>query len=207
VILSLDASTPRASVALTTDCQIIREVFVDVPRGRGGALFSALEKVLGETSRISRVIVGIGPGSYNGIRSAMAVAWGIATAREIPLVGVSSLLGLGEGSYCAVGDARREQYYFARVVGGKLSEQPELLDKAQLVAAVGRNSELPLVAPAPIEFLKGVIIRTPSAARLASVAANWEPNDPQPVYLKSAHVTTPEPAPSRRRKGAEPRSS
>ena len=85
---------------------------------------------------ISRVIVGIGPGSYNGIRSAIAVAWGIATARAIPLVGVSSLLGLGEGSYCAVGDARREQYYFARVVGGKLSEQPELFRKPQLVAAV-----------------------------------------------------------------------
>ncbi|MGA7391766.1 MAG: tRNA (adenosine(37)-N6)-threonylcarbamoyltransferase complex dimerization subunit type 1 TsaB [Terrimicrobiaceae bacterium] len=192
MILALDASTPRASVAVTTDRQIIREVCVDVPRGRGGALFSALESVLGGTPCISRVIVGIGPGSYNGIRSAIAVAWGIATARAIPLVGVSSLLGLGEGSYCAVGDARREQYYFARVLDGKLSEQPELFRKPQLVAAVEQNSDLAIVAPAPIEFLKGVIIRTPSAARLALVAADWEPNNPQPVYLKSAHITTPQ---------------
>ena len=191
MILALDASTPRGSVALISDRQIIREIFVDVPRGRGGALFSALESVLGGTPGISRVIVGIGPGSYNGIRSAIAVAWGIATARAIPLVGISSLLGLDEGSYCAVGDARREQYYFARVLDGKLIEQPELFRKPQLVAAVEQNSDLSIVAPAPIEFLQGVIVRTPSAARLARLAADWEPNIPQPVYLKSAHITTP----------------
>jgi tRNA threonylcarbamoyladenosine biosynthesis protein TsaB len=191
VILSLDASTARASVALVGDRQVIREVFVDVPRGRGGALFSALQNVLGEAACVSRVIVGVGPGSYNGLRSAIAVAWGIATARDVPLVGVSSLLGLDEGSYCAVGDARRGQYYFARVSGGKLEKEPELLRAAQLVAALEQNSDLPIFAPAPLEFLKGVVIRTPSAARLALVAAHWEPNFPQPVYLKAAYVTTP----------------
>jgi tRNA threonylcarbamoyladenosine biosynthesis protein TsaB len=191
VILSLDASTPRASVALVEDRQVIREVFVNVPRGRGGALFSALESVLGGTACVGRVIVGVGPGSYNGIRSAIAVAWGIATARDIPLIGVSSLLGLDEGSYCAVGDARRGQYYFARVSAGKLEKEPELLREAQLVAAVGQNSNLQIFAPAPLEFLHGVVIRAPSAARLALVAANWEPNRPQPVYLKPAFITTP----------------
>jgi tRNA threonylcarbamoyladenosine biosynthesis protein TsaB len=196
VILSLDASTARASVALVKDQQIIREVFVDVPRGRGGALFSALEGFLGRTPQVTRVIVGVGPGSYNGIRSAIAVAWGIATAREIPLVGVSSLLGLAEGGYCAIGDARRGQYYFARVSGGKLEKEPELLRDAQLVAAVQQNSDLPIFAPAPVEFLQGVVIRTPNAARLAFLAADWEPNCPQPVYLKPAHITTPKQASS-----------
>ena len=109
MILALDASTTRGSVALVSDHEPLREIFIDSPRGRGGALFSALEKIVGEAADIERVIVGVGPGSYNGIRSALAVAWGIATARGIPLVGISSLLGLDEGSYCAVGDARRGQ--------------------------------------------------------------------------------------------------
>jgi tRNA threonylcarbamoyladenosine biosynthesis protein TsaB len=191
VILSLDASTTRGSVALVSDQRVVHEVFVDVPRGRGGALFSALEKILGETTGIKRVIVGIGPGSYNGIRSAIAVAWGISSAREIPLVGISSLLGLDEGSYCAVGDARRGQYYFARVSGGKFIVEPGLLQKSQLQAAVQQTTELPIFAPAPIEFLQGVIVRTPTAARLARLAAEWEPNCPQPVYLKAAHITAP----------------
>jgi tRNA threonylcarbamoyladenosine biosynthesis protein TsaB len=191
VILSLDASTTRGSVALVSNQRVIQEVFVDVPRGRGGTLFSALEKILGETAGIKRVIVGIGPGSYNGIRSAIAVAWGISSAREIPLIGISSLLGLDEGSYCAVGDARRGQYYFARVSGGKFVAEPELLQKSQLLAAVQQTPDLPILAPAPIEFLQGVIVRTPNAARLARLAADWEPNCPQPVYLKAAHITAP----------------
>jgi tRNA threonylcarbamoyl adenosine modification protein YeaZ len=197
VILSLDASTTRGSVALVSDQRVIQEVFVDVPRGRGGALFSALEKILGEAAGIRRVIVGIGPGSYNGIRSAIAVAWGISSAREIPLIGISSLLGLDEGSYCAVGDARRGQYYFARVSGGKFVAEPELLQKSQLLAAVQQTPGLPTLAPAPIEFLQGVIVRTPNAARLARLAADWEPNCPQPVYLKEAHITAPKRAISR----------
>ena len=191
MILSLDASTTRGSVALVSRQRVIREVFVDTPRGRGGTLFSALENILGETAGIKRVIVGIGPGSYNGIRSAIAVAWGIATARGISLVGISSLLGLDEGGYCAVGDARRGQYYFSRVSGGTFVAEPELLQKSQLLAAVQQTPGLPIVAPAPIEFLQGVIVSTPSAARLARLAADWEPNCPQPVYLKAAHITAP----------------
>jgi tRNA threonylcarbamoyladenosine biosynthesis protein TsaB len=191
VILSLDASTTRGSVALVCDQRVIQEAFVDTPRGRGGALFSALEKILSETAGIKRVIVGVGPGSYNGIRSAIAVAWGISCAREIPLVGISSLLGLDEGSYCAVGDARRGQYFFARVSDGKFVAEPELLQKSQLLAAAQQTPGLPILAPAPIEFLEGVIIRTPNAARLARLAADWEPNCPQPMYLKAAHITAP----------------
>lgn len=196
MILSLDASTSRGSVALVSGQRVIREIFVDVPRGRGGGLFSALESLLGETADIKRVIVGIGPGSYNGIRSAIAVAWGISTARGISLVGISSLLGLDEGSYCAVGDARRGQYYFARVSSGGFLEEPNLLQKSQLVAAVQQASGLPIVAPAPIEFLHCVIVRTPSAARLARLAAHWEPNFPQPLYLKAAYISGPKGASS-----------
>jgi len=191
VILSLDASTPRGSVALVSGEQLIREVFVDTPRGRGGALFSALENILGEAADIKRVIVGIGPGSYNGIRSAIAVAWGISTSRGIPLVGISSLLGLDEGSYFAVGDARRGQYYLARVSGGRFVAEPNLLERNQLVAALQQTSRLPVLAPAPIDFLPGVIVRTPSAAALARLAADWAPNCPQPMYLKEANVTAP----------------
>ncbi len=72
----------------------MREIAVETPRGRGGALFAALEEILSGAGPLERVVVGIGPGSYNGIRSAIAVAWGIAQARRIPLVGLSSLLGL-----------------------------------------------------------------------------------------------------------------
>lgn len=191
MILSIDASTTRGSVALVSDQGTIREVFVDSPRGRGGALFTALEKVVGEAADIERVIVGVGPGSYNGIRLAIAVAWGIAAARRIPLVGISSLLGLDEGSYCAVGDARRGQYYLAQVSDGRFVAEPKLLQKIQLVTSLRQTPGLPIFAPERIEFVQGVMVRTPSAARLAHLAANWQPNCPQPLYLKAPYITAP----------------
>jgi tRNA threonylcarbamoyladenosine biosynthesis protein TsaB len=191
VILSLDASTQRGSVALLHGRQVTRELFPETPRGRGGALFNALEDLLRDATTIRRVVVGVGPGSYNGIRSAIATAWGIATARKIPLVGISSLLGLDDGEYFAVGDARRQQYFLAQVGRGTFITEPRLLTRDQVEAELYKAPHLPIFASTPIEFLADVILRTPSAAKLGELAANWPPNDPEPLYLKAAHITTP----------------
>jgi tRNA threonylcarbamoyladenosine biosynthesis protein TsaB len=191
VILSLDASTERGSVALLHNRQVIRELFLDTPRGRGGALFSALEELLRDATTIRRVVVGVGPGSYNGVRSAIATAWGIATARKIPLVGISSVLGLDDSAYFAVGDARRQQYFLAQVARGTFVTEPRLLTGDQVVAELQKAPHLPVFASTPIPFLPDVILRSPSAAKLGALAADWAPNDPQPLYLKAAHITTP----------------
>jgi tRNA threonylcarbamoyladenosine biosynthesis protein TsaB len=191
VILSLDASAARGSVALLHRGQVARELFPDTPRGRGGALFSALEELLHDAPTIRRVVVGVGPGSYNGIRSAIAAAWGIATARKIPLVGISSVLALADGEYFAVGDARRQQYFLAHVRRGTFISEPDLLAREQVEAEVHKAAHLPIFASAPIEFLSDAILRTPSAARLGALAADWPPNEPKPLYLKAANITTP----------------
>lgn len=191
MILSLDASTHHGSVALVSGRQVLQELSIETPRGRGGALFSALEGILRDAPDIRRVVVGIGPGSYNGVRSAIAASWGIAMARKIPLVGISSLLGLDEGNYCAVGDARRGQYFFACISRGNFLAQPQLITKDQLEAALQKTPHLPIYASTPIEFLQGVIVRSPSAAKLALLAADWAPNQPQPLYLKAPHITAP----------------
>ena len=189
--LSLDASTQRGSVALLDGQQVTRELSPETPRGRGGALFGALEELLREATTIRRVVVGVGPGSYNGIRSAIATAWGIATARNIPLVGISSVLGLDDGEYFAVGDARRQQYFLAQVGRGTFITEPRLLTRDQVETELQKAPDLPIFASASIEFLPAVIVRTPRAARLGALAADWAPNDPQPLYLKAAHITSP----------------
>ena len=191
MILSLDASTQRGSVALVQDRQVVRELFPETPRGRGGELFNALEKILHDAPTIRRVVVGVGPGSYNGVRSAIAAAWGIATAKLIPLVGISSVLGFNDQEYFALGDARRQQYFLAHVRHGSLLTEPSLLTRTELEAELHKRPHLPIFASAPIEFLPEVIVRTPSAARLGMLAADWPPNHPEPLYLKAAHITTP----------------
>lgn len=191
MILALDSSASEGSVALVDGGRLVREETVATPRGRGGALFIALETVLREAGPISRVVVGIGPGSYNGIRAALAAGWGIAAARKAPVIGLSSLLALDGGEYCAVGDARRGQWYYARVREGSFVEEPRLVeDGGQLQELTGSSR---ILVPAPVELLPTAEVRMPSAARLAVLGQNAPvpASIPEPLYLKPAYITTP----------------
>jgi tRNA threonylcarbamoyladenosine biosynthesis protein TsaB len=186
MILALDSSAARGSVALVDGTETVREIFVETPRGRGGALFAALEEILRDRPALDRVVAGTGPGSYNGVRAALAGGWGIAQARGIPLVGICSLLGLSEGEFCAVGDARRGQYYFAKVRYGRMEEEPVLLNPE---AVPERVSGCRVLVPAPIAFLPDAEVARPSAARLARLAPEHFAGVPEPIYLKAPFIT------------------
>lgn len=208
MILALDCATATGSVALVRETgkenfEIVRTLTFPAPRGRGGALFSVLEEILSEADGLTRVVAGTGPGSYNGIRAGLAAAWGIATARGIPLIGLSSLLGLADGSYLTVGDARRGQFYFARVHEGNFLEPPALFSPGEILQKINGGTppmegpdpkeEWPIFVPEPIEFLPQAIPQSPQAVRLATRAA-FAPrgeNLPEPLYLKPAHITRP----------------
>ncbi len=204
MILALDCASSVGSVALVRDtepAEVVRSVTFATPRGRGGTLFSVLEEMLQEAGEIRRVVAGTGPGSYNGIRAGLAAAWGIATARGVPLTGVSSLLGLGDADedYLAVGDARRGQFYFARVRQGHFEEVPGLYSEAEIlrkIAAEGPSAESDgaktrLYVPEPIAFLPQAVTEYPQAARLARRASGILPAQelPEPLYLKPAYIT------------------
>lgn len=176
-------------MALVRDGVTVREIAVATPRGRGGGLFTALEEILKESPPLKRVVVGTGPGSYNGIRAALAVGWGISAVRGVPVVGVSSLLGLGEGSYCAIGDARRGQFYFARVEDGRFIEEPVLLEAAELRPKLEEYPGLPIFACDTIAAVPEAQVRHASAARLAGIQGGE--GRPEPIYLKPPHITQP----------------
>jgi tRNA threonylcarbamoyladenosine biosynthesis protein TsaB len=188
VILALDSSGLVASVALHDGERCRREITVEAPRGRGGALFSALAELLAGAPPLERVVTGTGPGSYNGIRAAIAAGWGVAFARQVPLVGVCSLEGLGDGTFCAAGDARRGQFYFAEIVDGILTAEPVLLGHSELVTRVAGR---PVLAPGPLPFLPDVRLVHPQAARLAWVGRSRPvgPGLPEPIYLKPPFIT------------------
>lgn len=98
-----------------------------------------------KTKQISSVATGIGPGSFTGVRIALATAKGICAAHEIPLVGLNTLDAVAEESWLkgyrghlyVVADAMRKEIYPALYnIGQKgitrLSENKVL--KAQVAA-------------------------------------------------------------------------
>ncbi len=192
MILALDGATSRVSVALLDGDVVVREVSAESPRGRSGGLYGLLEEVLREGGGIERVVVGTGPGSYNGIRSALAVAWGVAEARGVPLAGVSSLLGLAEGGYVAVGDARRGQYYFAVVRDGGFVREPVLLGREEVLAGVADVKGWPVLVPGPVEFLPEGVVAWPQAVLLGRLGRRVPDAEgvPEPLYLKAAYINT-----------------
>lgn len=198
MILAVDSSTSVGSAALVDAGRLLREEAFAGGRSRGGGVARAIADLILDAGEISAVVVGTGPGSYSGIRSAVAAAWGFAVTRRTPLFGVSSLLALAPGEYFAVGDARRGQYYFARIRDGEFVESPHLLTPGEILASIARCPDLPVFVPSDTpRVVPGQRVATPRAALLAGLvpidpesAPPWPPM-PVPMYLKPPSITAP----------------
>ena len=93
-VLALEFSSARRSVALARGGTFLAEA-VEQTGGRGTNAFGLIEKALADAKiareEIELIAVGLGPGSYTGIRAAIAVAQGWQLARGTKLLGVSSV--------------------------------------------------------------------------------------------------------------------
>jgi tRNA threonylcarbamoyl adenosine modification protein YeaZ len=220
-ILAFDTATDRGTVALVEAGEEGRvvacaEAAATVDSRHGETLLGLIEGAMlraGCTpAELDLVVVGLGPGSFTGVRVGLATAKGLAVALGVPLVGISTLAVLaaaaGDRDVVAVIDARRGEVFAARYRGGLEVGEPLVgapaevaralaaqLDGAQplLVGAAARGTELAgLGELAPPDF------DAPSAAVLGQLGhQRWRSAGPSdlagltPRYLRGADVTTP----------------
>ena len=124
-ILALEFSSTRRSVALAHETGPVLAEAVESTGGRGtnalGLIGQALAAARLQRQAIDVLAVGLGPGSYTGIRAALAVAQGWQLARGVKLLGIGSLESLAAqaqaeklfGRVHLVIDAQRGEYYLA----------------------------------------------------------------------------------------------
>ncbi len=127
-VLGLETSSTRGSVALVEQQEsgpvVVAYAFHDEANQHAERLLSLVDAVLQEASwgksSIQRIAVGVGPGSFTGVRVALSLAQGLMLGLGIPGVGVGSLRAVAAGHDVAdtrlrvvVRDARRDEYFVA----------------------------------------------------------------------------------------------
>jgi tRNA threonylcarbamoyladenosine biosynthesis protein TsaB len=148
-ILAFDTATGATTVALSGVGEVVYTARDDPRRGErpGHAtrLLPLTAAVMGRAGigwdGVDRIAVGLGPGTFTGLRIGIATARALARAREIPLVGVSTLQSLalagldarrqaaGLDAVFAVLDARRGEVFAA---SWRIDEAP-VFDSALLL--------------------------------------------------------------------------
>lgn len=217
IVLGIDAATSDAAVALVRDGEVLSEIAVPPgPDGRpqhSRILLAEVERAVAAGDGwggVGRIAVGIGPGSYTGLRIGIATARALAQARELPIAGVGSLAALARGisehgdgasRALAVMDARRGQVFAALYERDGTEVWPPLVaDPEELVGRV-READSPLLAAGDgaVRFAAelesaGVAVPSPDdpvhriAARhvcaLGETAAGEAPERIEPIYLR-----------------------
>ena len=194
--LAIETSTAQGSVAVSSSGEILfLEKFI-AARSHGSALFAVLERARGEVLHIDQIVVGLGPGSYAGIRIAIAAAIGLELGLGARLVGIPSIAALDTPAahYLVVGDARRDSFYFAAVDGGVCSDGPRLATEDEVRAATESFGTWPLYAAEPVPRFHTATIAAPSATILARQAAEQrgivQSGSLEPIYLREPQITT-----------------
>lgn len=195
LVLAVDTASSCSSVALVTGGvqggTLLATLSLNSKVTHSRRLLTGIDWLLQENgvdfSAIDGLAVGLGPGSFTGLRIGMATMKGLATALEKPLLGVSTLDGLafscsGNTPLCALLDARKKEVYrrwykkdsvgIYRPHGSIEALSPsafaaEITQPCQLVgdgilacgaSLVGSVEELIEIAPLPLHYINAASI-------------------------------------------------
>ena len=194
-ILALEFSSARRSAALARGGKLLAEA-AEQTGGRGTDAFGLIEKVLAGGSvlreEIEVIAVGLGPGSYTGVRAAIAVAQGWQLARGTRLLGLGSVDSLAAqaqaenvfGRVHIALDAQRGEFYLSVWEISK-NERTEISAlKIVSAAEIAARQAAGEICAGP-EMNRALF---PSAARLATLAAGRTDfvagGRLEPIYLR-----------------------
>lgn len=196
-ILALEFSSDRRGVAVARDGAVLSRVIHEETRET--PIFALIARALAEAGvdrgEVGRLAVGLGPGSYTGIRLAISVAQGWQLGTGVETVGVGSLDTMAavanepEDWLLAV-DSQRNEYAVVEAAGGRLTGAIRLMSLMEVKVRLARHGRV--AGPDAVLIEAGARPLFPDAAMLAQLAAD-RPSVPAetltPVYLREASFT------------------
>jgi tRNA threonylcarbamoyl adenosine modification protein YeaZ len=214
-ILALEFSSPQRSVAVAkerTDAGALAlgEAIETGARSTNalGLVEEALRQAQVERGQIECLAIGLGPGSYNGVRLAIALAQGWQLARPVKLLGISTAECLAAqaqadgifGPVQVVIDAQRGEFYLAGYeISPEARRETEPLRLAGLPEVQARQQAGGiLIGPEVTKWFPGSRVLYPRAATLGGLAqgrTDFVPGEEmRPIYLRETQfVKAPSP--------------
>jgi tRNA threonylcarbamoyl adenosine modification protein YeaZ len=202
-ILAVEFSSEQRSVAVVQtnagSPPVLLGRAVETGRHRAlGLVEEALQQANCQREEIETLAVGLGPGSYTGIRGAIALAQGWQLGRGIKLLGMSSVECLAAGAERGkifgpiniIVDAQRQEFYLARydIAPGAWVETEglRLAALAEIEALAQRGERL--LGPNATHWFPSATNLYPDAALLGHLAAgrsDYVPGEKlEPIYLR-----------------------
>lgn len=195
-ILAIETSVPHASLCLSMDGRTLFSTEWDAERNHDSFLFPALQGAMDALADASLdyVLVGAGPGSYGGVRVALAAGVGVSSVTGARLVAEESWAQLAEPGACVVADARRGGWTVRRPDGRIEVLSPEELQALTCpvisTEPAGRLSHLNLCnlqKEGMYPTATGLVstwLKKSEAEQLAAAARPAEP-----IYVRPPHIT------------------
>lgn len=198
LLLSLDTASTTLSLALLEGDNVLAKFDETMLRGQAERLVPEIQNLFQKSDReikdLSAVAVGVGPGSFTGVRVALSAARGLGLALDIPVYGVSSLQAYAYGADADVLvalDTKRGDFYVAGF--DKMCEEvfePRIMtmDEIKILNPKMVASDVPDVFKAA-----GFQVRENSfslSEQIGKIALKQKENlPPEPLYLREADVT------------------
>ena len=189
--LVIDRSTDVQSVAWVAAAGLVAERTLEGLDCRSGDwTLKVRDFVAGQGAAIDRIVVGTGPGSFAGIRAALAFAQGYAIGSGCAVFGLPSPCACApaEGPAAIVGDARRGMFWIALFDGRRLVRDVFQVGKDALDASVPRGA--PVVSPDDARIAP--VLKEVFAARYAG-ACRPTAGGLARYFLQTPSALTPEP--------------
>jgi len=217
LLLALDTATPAMTVALHDGARVLAGQTTVSSRGHGELLAAMIGRVLeaggAKRTDLEAIAVGTGPGPYTGLRAGLVTARVLASALDVPAVGVCTLDVIARAAvpaaagreFIVAADARRKELYWARYApAGRRLGEPAVSSPAEVALAAAPSAASPAPwpvageGPALYPELGACAIPPcyPDAAQLAEIAAErladgGPPELPEPLYLRRPDARVP----------------